>query len=678
VNPAISPLHLAILVALSLLACPPAALAETLIDEEALEAATTLPAISVTADKTERALEHVPVSMSVIDGLDIERSGMTAMEHLEGRIPGLAFQPYGQRGVKAPVMRGMTAALYSFSSSVLMLADDVPMLMAQGFEHSFLDIDRVEALRGPQSTLYGRNAEAGVIAIHSRPMDDTARASVSGEFGSRDKRALRFATSTPLVPGTLYASLSGSWMKQDGYVRNTFTGRDEDDAEHKYLNFGLRWTPSAATDFVLRYTRSEYDDGATPWGAPGGPRREVSSNTPSWNDALIQTLSLNAGFDLAPGLRLRSITAWNEYEDKVMQDTDFTSADLRYIARDSQYRALSQELRLEGTLGRADWLVGAYGETSNNSLHNFGGFMGMRSGDPADWHTRAAAVFTHWNVPLNDTWSISAGARVERTSVEISPMGAAPQKNDWTHFSPKLALQYHFSPEHQWYISASRGTRAGGYNIFVPNLNYPGYAPEENWSYETGLKGFVLDQRLRYSIAAYYMDIENMQVMQQPLPRVNYISSAATATSKGLELDVDYLIGHALGGRWQVQSGVSWNHTRFDRFIDGANDYSGKHNPFAPAVNGHFGLRYDADLGVYVQAGVRGNSKSYLDAANQFRRHGYGLIDLVVGYQRAGWDIAAYARNAADKTYDATGYQGGTVTVYSPPREIGVRVGWRM
>jgi len=112
--------------------------------------------------------------------------------------------------------------------------------------------------------------------------------------------------------------------------------------------------------------------------------------------------------------------------------------------------------------------------------------------------------------------------------------------------------------------------------------------------------------------------------------------------------------------------------------VDGANNYKNKRNPFAPDVNGHLGLRFDATAGWYAQASVRASGKMYMDAANQYRRNGYGLLDFVVGWQRGDWDISAYVHNAVDKTYDAPGYQGGTVTVYSPPREVGLRVTWRM
>ncbi|OCX15670.1 TonB-dependent receptor [Stutzerimonas xanthomarina] len=633
-----------------------------------------LPAVTVTAEKIERPLEKVPASVAVIDGWDAEQSGITSLAQLEGRIPGLSFQPFGQAGMNSPVMRGLTANFNSFSTSTLLLVDGVPTLTAQGFESGLLDLDRIEVIRGPQSTLYGRNAEAGVIAIHSLPMDATPRASVSAEAGSRDKRAMRFALSQPLVENRLYASVSGSWSSQDGFIDNAHTGHKEDDRERSNLNLGLRWTPGAATDVVMRYTRQEYDDGASLWGAPSAPTKQVASGTPSWNRSEGQTLSLNVQHAFASGLQLHSVTAWNDFKDRIQQDTDFMPANVLHVGRDHHLRTLSQEFRLEGQFGDSSWLAGVYGDHSDNDLRSISKTMMGLSDMRADQKSNTAALFTHWNVPLSADWSLAAGARIERSEVELQPRGAASQKKGWTHVSPKLALQYQITADHQWYLSASRGVRTGGFNVLAPMMGYPSYDPEKNWSYETGLKGWLLDKRIRYSLAAYIMDIDDMQVMQMPTVGMMYITSAATATSKGVELDVDYL----LGGGWQLKGGLAWNRTRFDHFRDGAADYDGKRNPFAPDLTGHIGIRYDAPQGWYAQASVTGSSKVYLDAANQYQRNGYGLVNLVAGYQRGNWEVAAYADNVTDQRYDAVGYQNGFVTVYSPPREAGLRLSWRM
>ncbi|KXU37523.1 TonB-dependent receptor [Cephaloticoccus primus] len=667
--------HRAILLALSVLACPSLMLGAAEDAAGGLGDATTLPPVMITADKIERRLERVPVSVAVIDGFDVEQAGITRLDQLVGRMPGLSFQPFGQAGLQAPVMRGVTAPIFSYSTSVLLLVDGVPTLTAQGFDNGLLDVDRVEVLRGPQSTLYGRNAESGVIAVHSKPMDNVSRASVSADVGSRSKQALRFAASHPLIEDRLYASISGSWLKQDGFIHNIYSGGMEDDRDHQDLNVGVRWTPQKATGLVLRYTRQRYDDGSNPWGGVGTPRAKVESGSPSDNHSLGETFSLTASHEFTAALRLRSISAYNDFRDRARHDADFRPALLASIERDSHLRTFSQELRLEGEWGRADWLVGIYGDHGDNDLRNLAERFGTAYEYTAELETEALAFFTHWNIPLTDTWTLIAGGRVERTSSELTPQtGGTQRKKDWTHFSPKLALQYQITPAHQWYVSGSRGIRAGGYNVFVSALDFPSFEPEEIWSYETGLKGWMLDQRLRYSAAVYFMDIDDMQVMLQPGPGVNYIASAAKAESKGFEIDVDYL----LGGGWQLKTGVAFNDTTFDRFQDGAANYKDKRNPFAPKLSGHIGLRFDARQGWYAQAGVTGTSKAYVDPANVYRREGYAVVNLVAGYQLGDWEIAAYANNVADETYDANGYQGNTVTIYSPPREIGLRMTWRL
>ncbi|BCL73902.1 TonB-dependent receptor (plasmid) [Vibrio nigripulchritudo] len=630
--------------------------------------------ITVTADKLERSLENVPASVAVIDGLDLEQSQITSMEQLEGRIPGLSFQPFGQAGLNAPVVRGLTANFNTFSTSTLLLVDGVPVHTAQGFEDAMLDVERIEVLRGPQSTLYGRNAEAGVIAIHSLPMNNTPHTSVSADVGSRNKRAMRFSLSRPLVEDRLYASISGSWLIQDGFITNTHTRTKADDREHRNLKLGFRWSPNTVTDLILRYAHQDYDDGAALWGAPTSERAHVASGTDSWNRSKGQSLAFDASHAFSNGLNLRAITAWSDFTDDIQQDTDFVPADTTHIRRDHRLNTISQEFRLNGKFGAADWLAGVYADRSDTDLHNVGRRMMQVEDLRADQHSRTLALFTHWNLPLSDSWNLSAGARVERSKVEIVPQGAMRKTQAWTHLSPKLALQYQFSPEHQWYASASCGIRTGGFNALSAASNYAAFEPEKNWSYETGLKGWILDKRLRYSAVSYFMDVQNMQVMQMPSPGFMYITSAATATSKGVEFDLNYLMSEG----WQLKAGLAWNQTNFDHFQDGAANYSGNHNPFAPTLNGHMGLRYDAPEGWYTQASVKGTSKMYLDAANQYRRNGYGLVNLVAGYQYDNWEVAAYASNVTDNTYDAVGYQNGFVTVYSPPRELGLRLTWLM
>ncbi len=633
-----------------------------------------LPAITVTADKQERALESLPGSLSVFDGDSLESQGVLDVEGLQRVTPGLTFQPFGQAGVNAAVMRGLSANFFSFSTSTLLVVDGVPTLMAQGFDDQLLDIDRVEVLRGPQSALYGRNAEAGVINVYSRQPGDTVRGQISATAGSRDLRMLRFDLSGPLIDNTLYASVAGAWRSQDGFIDNTYTGRREDDRALRNGKLALRWTPSARTEATLRYAQINYRDGAALWGSPTAERATVASGTPSWNHSIGRAASLSVRHELDAGLRLTSVTAWNDLRDRVQQDTDFQPADLLHIERDHHFQNLSQELRLEGNWGSAQWLAGLYADGDDHDLRNTQKMPRGLTESVVTLRGNSTAAFTHWTVPLAERWTLEAGARVERDAVRFSPQGDTQRRADWTRVTPKLALQYAFAPRQQVYASVADGFRAGGYNVFSPAADYAPYLPETVRSYEIGAKGWLPGNRLRYASAFYVMTVKNMQVQQMPVPGLVYVTNAASARSIGAEFELQYLLGEG----WSLQAGVGLNRTRFSSFRDGAADYGGNQNPFAPRVNGHLTARYDAPAGWYAQASLTGTGRVYLDAANRYSRNGYGLVNLAAGVTVQQVEISAYVNNLANRRYDAVGYQNGIVTVYSPPRELGLRLTWRI
>lgn len=637
-------------------------------------AQTELPAVTVTANKQAQALDAVPAGVTVHEGEVLEAAGITSLRALEEITPGLSFQPFGQSGIHSPVVRGLSANFFSFSTSTLLLVDGVPTLMAQGFDNSLLAIDRVEVLRGPQSTLYGRNAEAGVINIHTLAPGNAARTMLSTAFGSRGKQGLRLDLSRPLVEDTLYASVSGSWTRQRGFIDNTLNGGKADDREQGDARFALRWTPDRDTDATLRYAQQTWRDGAALWGAPAAARATVASGTPSWNHSIARTLSLDVSHAFASGLRLRSITARNEFFDRVMQDTDFRAPDTLHIGRDHRFQTLSQELRLEGSAGASQWLAGLYLDRDDHDLTNEQKLPLALTRSLAEQKGRTVALFTHWSVPLSAQWKVEAGARIERNELNFTPGGQPRRSADDTRFSPKLALQYQATPDSHLYASVSEGFRAGGFNVFVPAANYAAFAPETVRSFEIGTKGTLLQRRLRYAAALYRMNVRDMQVQQMPTPGVVYITNAASATSTGAEFELDYLL--ATG--WRLQSGLAFNRTRFGTFRDGSNVYDGHRNPFAPDLNGHVGLRYDAPKGWHVQATLTGTGKVYLDAANRYSRNGFGLLNLSAGKTWGAFELSAYVHNLADRRYDAVGYQNGIVTVYSPPREVGMRLTWRM
>ncbi len=139
----------------------------------------------VVSDKLEQSRERLPASLSVIDATTLQSTPVQSLEQLVRRTPGFTFQPFGQSGTQLPVVRGLTS---NATASLLMLVDGVPVLRGQGFDNDLVGVERVEILRGPQSALYGRNAEAGVLSVFTRQPDAADYARLDTTLGSRDKR----------------------------------------------------------------------------------------------------------------------------------------------------------------------------------------------------------------------------------------------------------------------------------------------------------------------------------------------------------------------------------------------------------------------------------------------------------------------------------------------------------
>ncbi|MBJ7552016.1 TonB-dependent receptor [Marinomonas ostreistagni] len=635
-----------------------------------------LPIMMVTADKVEQPQTETSRNVTKVYGEDLQQSGVDSLDQLEGIVSGLNFQPFGQSGVNSPVIRGVTSNMNAFSSSVLLLVDGVPTLMAQGFDSSFVDVKSVEVARGPQTAVYGHNAETGVISIVSNDLDETERTELSFGVGSRNKHTVGFLTSQELSPNTLYASVSGEYVEQDGFIDQDTTGGKADDREHYNLNTGLKWVASDQTDMTIRFRSVDYDDGAALWGSATTENIGVSSGTDSWNRSSGQSLSFKVNHTNDSGIHFSSITAYNDYSDDVQQDTDFQTSEVGYIARDNRFKTFSQEFKMDGENQGNSWLFGGYFEQQDYDLRAISqsyyyGLSDLRTKQEGSTY----ALFGNISKPLISTWSLSGGARIARDKVKITPESSYSREDGWTNFTPQITIKDQYRKNHQFYLSYSEGVRTGGFNSTTASANYREYDPETVHSIEMGLKGENLTRSVQYAVAAYHMEIDDMQVMQMPSVGVIYLTNAAEATSDGVELSLNYL----LSSNWQLQTGIAWNRTRFDDYTYGSSDYSGNTNPFAPEWNGHVTLRYDDDEDWNVMVSTVYNSKVYLDAGNNYQQDGYNLINLSASYplsERAS--LSGYINNLADKEYNAVGYQNGYVTVYSPPREIGLKFTMRL
>lgn len=629
-------------------------------------------AIIVTADKTTQFAEEVPASLSTFSADDLQRQHIEDLATLARKTPSFSFQTTGQSGFNPPVIRGLTSYATAFSSSMLMTVDGVPVLANQGFTSHLVGVERIEVLRGPQSALYGKNAEGGVLNIYTRQPDNAPYLRVEGDMGSRNKHVLRLDASHPLIDDTLYLGVAGQFYEQDGFIHDRYNGGWADDRKSYDGRAVMRWTPNQQTDIAFRYSHLNYRDGASTWGSVSGPYHEVNSGTPSWNRSEAENFSLDIAYEFDSGISLRSITTKTDYHDRLKQDSDFMPAELFYLQRKYHLSNISQELRLAGEYSEASWLVGVYADKTDNDVTFINkNLMGLQTIN-SSLTGHSVSLFGQWLQPLTSQWSLTLGGRIQQDRIEVKPEYAANQSQKTNQFSPKVSLQYQWTPEHNLYLTYSEGFRAGGYNLFSPTVNYPEFSPEKVRSYETGVKGLIKPLNLRYSLAAYYMQINDMQVQQIVGPGVTTITNAATAHSSGIEGTLDYW----LNSEWSFDASLGLNKTRFNHYRDGSNNYDGNHNPYAPDVTWHLGARYDADSW-YTQASLDGVGKTYLDPGNRYHRGSYALLNAVVGYPvNQHLTLSVYGQNLTNEHYDAIGEMNGNVIIYSQPQEFGVRASY--
>lgn len=631
-----------------------------------------LDTLIVTASHQPEAAEEVPNAITMVDGETVATTPqLNNLEALSHRVPGLNFQPSGQSGFNAPVMRGLSANPVTFASSTLLRVDGVARLAAQGFSSNLHNIDRVEVLRGPQSSLYGRNADGGVISLFSPKAGSINGGELSLTGGSRRLREVTGSADGTLISDTLHANIHGSWRREDGYVTNTLTGDHEDSRESWAGGAQLRWQTGPDSNVTLRYRGKDYDDGGSRWGPEQGKRLTVASGTPSWNRSSSSTWSLDLDQPLGQGVRLKSITGYNRYHDHVQQDTDFRPPERFALSRNHRFETLSQELRLTGNTDNSHWLLGTYLDKQNNRYD----FWQQRPSGPmrsvAISDAQTGSLFGQWDYDISPQWSLLLGGRYENSDIEVEqPHRKTRLSRSWNAFSPTIAVTRRFLSNNSMHLRVSQGVRAGGLNVFSPVSKTSYYKPQEVMSYEWGVKGLLASTGTLYEWIVHHMNVDDMQVQQFLGPGMVNVTNAAEAKTSGTELS----ISQPLHRYWQLNLTLAYNDARFEHFVDAGSDYANNRLPFAPKTNAHLTLNYRNPNGWFSRLSANASDGYYLGPSNTNERKDYRLVNVAIGHEwdHVGWQL--YGHNLTDAEYDAQGFLNGTATVYSKPRTLGLEL----
>lgn len=687
-------------------------------------AAEGIPEITVTATKMgETSLQDTPIAMSAFTQDYLEKTGVSDVRDLVFATPNLVI---AQNGNSAQIYIRGVGSNNSFAggeSSSTVHLDGVYVARPGAVFFNFLDVDRIEVLRGPQGTLYGRNSVGGTINVISRKPDGTFRAKAQATVGDYDRQVLEGYISGPVLGETLSASLSAMRTKRDGYFENVVAaGNDRGSEDNWSVRGQLRATPGDRLEILLR---ADYlDDQGIPaqnqalllpfFPVPGGPENPVTQsirgdwhkvalNTPSGFDRQLSGVSAEVTYEFSGTTSLKSVTAYRQSKTYSFNDTDAADVNRQTTGLTEDQDQLSQELNLSGQFDGGKYVVGLYYfdehiETGGDGVYAILANFKTRPTPTVD--TRALAAYGQADFDVTDRLTLTTGLRYSDEDkdfdqllnrVNATTSASLPgfpvrylREGKYTAWTPKLGLQFQASEDVMLYASATRGFKSGGFNFSSGNTVH-GYGPEKLWSYEVGAKSDLADNRVRLNATAFYYDYKDLQVQAFITPGVTDITNAADAEVKGVELEVLARPVPALS----LGATANYLDAKYKNFpaapiTGGTFNASGKRLNSSPEYSYTAFGQYEAGLPNGGSLGMRGEyswkDRQYFTVVNDAIQTtpSYGLVNANVSYTSPGsrWVVTLYGRNLTDEQYLVS--TGGFTAVPSgtpgDPRTYGLRL----
>jgi iron complex outermembrane recepter protein len=534
--------------------------------------------VVVTAERRAEDIQRVPISMSALSGDSLDKLGIIGFQDLGTRVPSLRFATNPTGGENVITMRGFGSVNVTNGgdSPVAYSLDGVTLQRSTAVDPEFYDVDRIELLRGPQGTLYGRNSVGGSINVITNHPTDTLSAGVDAEIGDYASRIFRGYANAPVVNDgdfQVNVRITGVSAQHSGYTTNVSTdplathNLDSQDLLELRGQIDVRF--SSNTDLLLMATTLD-NKGPTAskvqfWQTPqryGGETfltnpRKISNNYPDNQEIKVNlyTATLNSNLGWA---EFTSITGYETSDNSATNDEDGSNLQLAYEPFWQLKQAqLSEELRLTSKDDQAAlrWVVGLYYfwasnyenfafiDTGKNSIppgSQFETFYSNGILKARSWAPFGQVDYDLAKTALQIPLTITAGVRFSNDHKYGSgilffdgfPVPTGPQNKTWSQWTGKFGLAYQFNDDIMGYASISRGYLSGGDIIGLAKV----YNPEHVWSYEVGEKASLLDNHLQLNVSAYWEDIANMQVFIQNGTESG-IDNAAKARVRGLEAE---------------------------------------------------------------------------------------------------------------------------------------------
>jgi iron complex outermembrane receptor protein len=729
----LSPLALAIAAAcfaapLAVRAAPePAPEPEPQQDEAPKSEAAELGEITVTARRREENLNEIPVSVTAFSAEKLSLFNIEDLGDLQGQVPNLTI--YAARGSTSTVTAyirgiGQSDPLWGVEPGVGIYIDDVYIARPQGALLDVLDVDRIEVLRGPQGTLYGKNTIGGAIKYVTKPLLPDFGAKVQLTAGNYDQLDFKGSVNLPLGSDAVVGRFAAASLNRDGFGENLRNGAPVSDKEILVARGSIGFYPSDVVSVVASVDWMDDQSGVrgaqmlapnrfAPTFPPLDDRYDVRNGMPNVNDTTMQGASVTVDWQAGDAWSLKSVTAYRESDTETNIDFDTLPSILADVRAEYADDQLTQEFQatylgenLSGVVGLY-YFDGTAGGTVRNNFFNiqFGTTNGFVD-------TTQYALYSEGTYQVSERFKVTAGARYtyEEKEADVLNQGYANANfttpiatlADFTdslstnNISPKVSLDYQATDETMVYGLVSRGFKSGGYNIRANTVSFPlsarPFKDESVTSFEVGSKSALYDDTFFFNIAYFwnkYKDVQLSVFTSFVLPNgqpsfFGDFTNAGAADVKGVEIE---FVGNPTE-RLTLSGNLAYLDAEYSEFIDrGVNVANRQELTNAPPYQAGLTAQYRWDvfggeLTGRVTGSYQGRVVPTTDLSPAIIQGPYSLLGAGLFWRSndTPWSVALQGSNLTDRVYRTTGYNIAALGVltgfYGPPRQVALTVAY--
>ena len=641
----------------------------------------TIDEVSVVGFKQDRA-SISPVSQQAMGERFIENNQLMGIRDLSGMIANFYMPDYGSRQYSPIYIRGIGSRVNS--PSVGVYVDGIPYFDRTVLDMDLFGVSKVEVLRGPQGTLFGRNASAGLINVFTRSPLDYQGTSARVSYGSYNDLLVAASTYNK-VSHNFGLSLAANYHHTDGFLTNTFLNNKADRMDNGTIRLGAAWKPTerwtsrfTATLDLTRQNGYPY----APYNPQTGILQPIAYNRESSYRRLVGTLGMSWRYD-ADGWSLNSQTAFQHNNGRIEVDQDYSPQDIFAVKMPHRQNQVSQEFTLRSTNdSRYQWIVGAFGfhqqdhftvyttriasklyEVNQNKLPTMGfAFYHVSTFNIVKGLWASAGIRFDWEKNSLKNFS----KKIKLTDPNEPPiLKPLDPKDGWQitgfdasridrQITPKFTLKYQFTPFRMIYATVAKGYKAGGFNaVRETDADYT-YKPEHTWNYELGAKWGFLKGLLAFEASAFYIDWQHQQLSVTVPALGNVVRNVGHSNSKGFELALNATPLPSLS----LQASYGYTYAKMlEARMGVGKDYSGNMLPLVPRHTLSFNANYVVnDLGriadkLMFNANLTGVGPLYWREDNAVKQSFYTLLNLKAALTRGIFTLEIWSRNTLATHY---------------------------